>query len=112
MTTYYWNDLYTAWGWILWFGMIFLFFSVVGNWGYTYSAHRLYRRGLSPAKDVLDILNERYVKGELGREEYLRMKADISTDDLYYEKESPPKKSQAPVQNSKQSQGTTQPLPV
>jgi putative membrane protein len=109
MTTYYWNDLYTAWGWILWFGMIFLFFSVVGNWGYTYRAHRLYRNGMIPGKDVLDLLNERYVKGELNREEYLRMKADISTDDIYYEKESPPKSSSPKGNPSKNS---TQPLPV
>ncbi len=40
----YWNDLYFGWGWFLWFGVIFLFFSSFGNWGYTYRAHRRYEQ--------------------------------------------------------------------
>jgi hypothetical protein len=36
----YWNDWYFGWGWLLWFGFIFLLFSSVGNWGYAYRAHR------------------------------------------------------------------------
>ena len=43
MTGYYWNDWYSGWGYLLWFGMIFLLFSTLGNWGYTYQAHSRYR---------------------------------------------------------------------
>ena len=42
MTHYYWNDWYLSWGWFLWFGIVFLMFSSIGNWGYTYGAHRKY----------------------------------------------------------------------
>jgi len=77
MQAYYWNDLYSGWGWVLWFGMVFLFFSMIGNWGYTRSAHRLYREG-SVRTDVLDILSERYARGDIQRDEYLRMKEDIA----------------------------------
>ena len=54
----YWNDWYFGWGWILWFRIFFLMFSSLGNWGYTYRAHRKY--GLRPEKEAFDILNERY----------------------------------------------------
>jgi putative membrane protein len=43
MSNYYWNDWYSGWGWFLWFGVFFLFFSGIGNWGYTYQAHRKYQ---------------------------------------------------------------------
>ena len=36
----YWNDWYSGWGWVLWFGVMVLLFSSIGNWGYTYRAHR------------------------------------------------------------------------
>jgi putative membrane protein len=71
------NDWYFGWGWILWIGFIFLMFSGFGNWGYTYRAHRKYdERARNPA---LDILNERYVRGEITREQYVVLKADISS---------------------------------
>lgn len=78
MTHYFWNDWSSSWGWILWFGFIFLMFSGMGNWGYTYSAHRKY--GGLAGKRALDILNERYARGELPRDQYMQLKADISTD--------------------------------
>lgn len=75
-TNAYWNDWYFGWGWFLWFGIIFLFFSSIGNWGYTYRAHQKYappgRRG------AFDILDARYAKGEISREEYGLMKAGIA----------------------------------
>lgn len=72
----YWNDMYFGWGWILWFGIIFLLFSSIGNWGYTYRAHRRYGQPL--VKDAFDILSERYARGEINRAEYGLMKSEIS----------------------------------
>ena len=74
MEHYYWNDWYMGWGWFLWYGMVILLFSSLGNWGYTYSAHR---KSETPKKEALDILNERYARGELQRDEYNRMKVEI-----------------------------------
>ncbi|NDU92064.1 MAG: SHOCT domain-containing protein [Ferrovum sp.] len=72
----YWNDWYFSWGWFLWFGIVFLLFSSIGNWGYSYRAHQKY--GNQTRKEAVDILNERYARGEVSREEYGQMKADIS----------------------------------
>ena len=38
------NHRYFSWGWLLWFGIVLLFFSSSGNRGYTYSAHQKYHR--------------------------------------------------------------------
>jgi putative membrane protein len=76
MGPYYWNSWYAGWGWFLWFGIIFLLFSSVGNWGYTYRAHKKYG-DLIPSKDASDLLNERYAKGEITRDQYIQMKSDI-----------------------------------
>jgi len=76
MSHYYWNDWYSGWGWFLWYGVIFLIFSSVGNWGYTYRAHRRYDE--QPRKDALDILAERYARSEINRDEYSQMKSEIS----------------------------------
>jgi putative membrane protein len=72
----YWNDWYFGWGWFLWFGIIFLLFSSIGNWGYSYRAHQ--RFGQLSGKDAFDILNERYARGEIAREDMGLMKSEIS----------------------------------
>jgi len=74
----YLNDGLLGWGWILWFGFIFLIFSGFGNWGYTYRIHRKY--DLQPRKEARDILNERYARGEITREQFGQLKTDISSE--------------------------------
>ena len=72
----YWNDWYFGWGWVLSFGVVLLMFSSFGNWGYTYRAHRKF--DVQPHKEAFDILNARYARGEVTREQYGQLKADIS----------------------------------
>ena len=74
----YWNDWYFGWGWFLWFGVIFLMFSSIGNWGYTYRAHR--RFGNPPRNEAFDILDARYAKGEITLAEYGQMKSEIAKE--------------------------------
>lgn len=76
MEHYYWNDWYLAWGWFLWFGIVFLLFSSFGNWRYTYRAHQKYELQLQ--KGALEILNERYARGEINRDELGQMKIEIA----------------------------------
>jgi putative membrane protein len=75
---YYWNDWYTGWGWFLWFAVFILFFSSLGNWGYTYQAHRKYN-DKDFQKSLLQILQARYAKGEIKEDEYLRLKSEFTS---------------------------------
>ncbi len=76
MQHYFWNDWYLGWGWFLWLGIMLLLFSGMGNWRYTYAAHRKF--GQPVLKDALDILNERYARGQITREQFHQMKADLA----------------------------------
>ncbi len=76
MTNAYWTDWYSGWGWFLWFGVMILLLSSMGNWGYTYRVHRSHR--VPPRKDAFDILDERYARGEITREEHKEMKSNIT----------------------------------
>lgn len=80
MEHYYWNDWYTGWGWLLWYGILVLIFSSFGNWGYTYRVHRLY--GDDSPRKAMDILSERYARGEINRTEFQRMKSEIKSEIL------------------------------
>lgn len=70
------TNWYSGWGWFLWFAVMILVFASIGNWGYTYRVHRNY--GRLPRKDALDILNERFARGEISSEEHARMKSTIT----------------------------------
>jgi putative membrane protein len=75
MTTHL-NEMYIGWSWLLWVGVILLFASNIGNWGYTYQAHLKYS-DLHPRSKAFDILSERFARGEITREEYTNMKSTI-----------------------------------
>lgn len=64
-----------GWFWILWMGFIFLMLSNLGNWGYSYRAHRKFDGTVR--RSAVDILNERYASGEIDRTQYQQLKADI-----------------------------------
>jgi putative membrane protein len=72
----FWTDYFT-WGWLLWMGFIILIFSGFGNWGYTYQIHR--RFDGSPSRKAIDIVNERYARGEITQVEFNQLKNDILT---------------------------------
>lgn len=67
---------YFFWDWVLLMGFIFLLFSSIGTWGYTYRTHRRFDGALR--KDAAAILNERYANGEITRDQYREMKVEIA----------------------------------
>ena len=49
----------------------------LGALAYQFGWHPEQRRSSDEAKSALDILNERYARGEISREEYQRMREDL-----------------------------------
>ncbi len=74
----YWNDWYFGLGWSLWFGGVFLVFWSMGNWGERYRAH--HKAGMPPGQEACDILSARFARGEITRDEFAQMKAEIARD--------------------------------
>jgi putative membrane protein len=70
------GNWYFGWGWMLWLFFVFLMFSSIGNWGYTYRVHRKY--GGQSGSNAIDIVNERYARGDVTREQFLLLKSDIA----------------------------------
>lgn len=66
-----------GWGWFLWMAIVLFMISSFGSWGYTYRIHRR----VCGSSNALDILNERYAKGELTIEELRKMKSEILSSD-------------------------------
>jgi putative membrane protein len=55
---------------------MFMMFSSIGTWGYTYRAHRKFDG--TRRKDATTIMNERYASGEITRDQYREMRLEIS----------------------------------
>jgi putative membrane protein len=73
---HYWNYGFAGWGWMLWFGGFILVVSIFGNWRYTYRVHRKYLDS-SSRKNAIDLLNERYARGEISHEDFAQMRSGI-----------------------------------
>tara|TARA_R110001583_G_scaffold46761_3_gene146517 strand:+ start:16103 stop:16339 length:237 start_codon:yes stop_codon:yes gene_type:complete len=71
----YWTEWYTAWGWFLWFGIWFLLISSFSHWGYSYRTHRRYSSNSD--KTAIEILNERYARGDIEQQEFVKIKEEI-----------------------------------
>jgi putative membrane protein len=62
---------------LFWFAIFFLLISNFGSWGYSYRAHRRFS-DLTSKKGAIDILNERYARGEITQIEFRQMKSEIN----------------------------------
>jgi putative membrane protein len=74
----YTNGWSMVWVWIFWVGLMMLLFSNAGNWGYTYRAHRRFD-GFASGSDALELLCQRYAKGEIKSDEFFRMRDEIKS---------------------------------
>lgn len=71
----------TPWMWLMMaFMMVFWIVLIVGIiWLVVYLARNASRgSGTGNTNTALDILNQRYARGEIGKDEYERLKADIT----------------------------------
>ena len=51
----FWTGWYLGWGWFLSIGISVLFFSTVGNWGYSYLADRRFGHGPGTDANIIDL---------------------------------------------------------
>ncbi|MBU1437115.1 MAG: SHOCT domain-containing protein [Gammaproteobacteria bacterium] len=72
----YWNDWYSGWGWFLWFAVWILLISSIGHLGYSYRTHR--RHFSKRNHTAVDLLKERYARGDISREEFERIKQELN----------------------------------
>lgn len=76
-------DYYGGYGWMGWLGPIFmLIFSILVIAGLVLLIRWLLAQGRSPGggggKAPLDILKERYARGEISKEQYEQMRRDLT----------------------------------
>jgi putative membrane protein len=71
------HENWSCWGWVLWIGFWFLLISSFGHWGYSYRSNRRYFAQAN--KTALDILNERYARGDIEQSEFSRIKKEIAS---------------------------------
>lgn len=57
-------------------GFFFLLLSNFGHWFYSYRSNQ--RHGLHLQKTALDLLNERYARGDIEQAEFAKIKLDIA----------------------------------
>ena len=81
----WWMDGGFHWGWMLFGGLMMLMFwgglialAVLIIRSFTNGGSRSSRSDLSSQKTPLQILEERYARGEIGKEEFESIRADIS----------------------------------
>lgn len=74
----YMQDMHGGWGWFAGSGMLLLWVLVV--LGVFALAKWLFGGGTRPASDrrPLDLLEERYARGEIGREEFEQKRKDLT----------------------------------
>jgi putative membrane protein len=80
MGGYGWGSM--AWmpfmGIFFWLLILFLVFAVVRGWGRHPMGPSMMGHGMERRSPALDVLEERYARGEINRDEYLQKKTDIS----------------------------------
>lgn len=75
--TDWWNGYMMNWYPFMWFMMLFWLIVLIAI---AYLVYRLLSGGegaIKPLNTAVETLNERYARGEISREDYLRMKEDI-----------------------------------
>jgi len=66
-----------GWMMILWWVLIIVAIISLVRWGISFSAVRRGQSQQSKSKNALEILKERYARGEIDKDEYERKKKDL-----------------------------------
>ena len=72
-----WNYWYLGLAWLLWLGVMLLFFSNLASRGYSCVVHG--KGGHAVLKEAIDVLNQPYVRGQITREQLNQMKTDLAS---------------------------------